>query len=156
MRRSVTPGVRGCGPSSESEKHLHSFLCFDAFRRYLRCFQRADTPVRPRTTLCNHNNAGGLTLNRTGELLSWGLGFCLMHPPLDVSLTFKKRSESWCAGLCQESSFRENISESRLYQLAEIQIQQLPQSRPLRCVAESEDTGSIGLEELITNLSSIT
>jgi hypothetical protein len=71
----------------------------------------------------------------------------LMRPPRDDSLTFKNRSESRCVGLGQKRSWRKDVPESGLHQFRELKIQPLPQLRPLRCVSESEDTGSVGLEE---------
>ena len=53
-----------------------------------------------------------------GELLPARSG-CLTHPPRADSLTFKNRSESWCAGLGQECSWRKDVPKGGLRQLLE-------------------------------------
>jgi hypothetical protein len=48
---------------------------------------------------------------------------CATRPPRDDSLTFRNRSESWCAGLGQEYLRRKDVPKGGLRQLAETQVQ---------------------------------
>ena len=72
----------------------------------------------------------------------------LTRPPRDDSLTFKNRSESGRVGLGKKRSWGEDVPKRGFHEFRELKIQPLPQLRPLRCVSECEDTGSIGLEEI--------
>ena len=98
------------------------------------------------------------------RLAYWGrgLGSCLparsgrlTRPPRKDSLTFKNRSQARRVGLGQKSSWREDVPVGGLDQLREPEVQTLLQQRPLRCVAECEDTGPIGLEKLAATFISL-
>lgn len=81
-------------------------------------------PQLPRSHLsCNCRRVRVCCITKgLGSYYPRGSG-CLTRPPRDDSLTFKNRSESWCAGLGQEYSRRKDVPKGGLRQLAETQVQ---------------------------------
>ena len=70
---------------------------------------------------------------------------------IHLRLTFKNRSESLCVGLGKEHFPWKDVPIRFISQLAQAQIHELPQLRPLRCVAEGENAGAVGLEEILAS-----
>lgn len=80
-------------------------------------------PAASLTLSCNCRRVRGCCITKgLGSYYPRGSG-CLTRPPRDDSLTFKNRSESWCAGLGQEYSRRKDVPKGGLRQLAETQVQ---------------------------------
>ena len=65
-------------------------------------------------------------------------------------------SQTGCVRLGEEDFRREYVPIGGLHQLRKSKVQSFFKQRPPRCVAEGEDAGSIGLEELIASLVGLT